>query len=958
MLLFADRYYSGPVDAAERKNIVISLGRFEQLTAEHTSHMSFIRRYSNLSLSVRVTAILLALIIVIAGVLIYLFDRSNRDQLSADIRFQLNSRATFASKEFRADVEPLRQAVVFLSQTPPIQGIIHAERDGHDWKHRLAKIFTAFANTHPHYNQIRFIGIADQGRELVRVDRIDGKVVATPDEALQQKGSHDYFKETLNYQQGEVYLSDINLNREHGAVQAPHIRTLRAATPVFKDDTGELYGMIVINIDIGEFIDKLAMDLPSGMQAYLLNARGDYLLHPLPSHTFGFDLAHTYRWQDDFPDAPLNSEGNNVSRQRVLAQGNYLYLSSATINIDPERPERFLKVVYTFPESAISRQISEQRRLVVGGLLGAALLISGLIFIVLRRMFSPLNRLTETARQIGSGHAETVLPRVMQGEVGTFVGAFNEMLVKIQNREKQIGKLNRELEKNETFLNLIYETVPEAIMVVDEQGEMVRVNHQAGRIFGYSVEEMEGQRIEILLPESLRERHVGMREHYHANAEPRMMGRGRDLAGCRKDGSEFPVEVGIAPMWMEGRLFVIVSVVDISERKRIERAVRNSQEDFFRLIASNVKDYAIIMLDSEGKVVTWNEGAERIEGYKAEEIVGHSAELFYLPKDVKAGIFSNILEQARKNGHYQDEGWRVRKDGSRFYTELVITAMRDTDGKLVGFTKIDHDITERRQVQEEIRQFNTELEIRVQERTAELAAANKELDSFAYAVSHDLRAPLRAMIGFSEALVEDFSEQLPLEAQEYLHEIAKAGENMSGLIDGLLSLSRSTRGELHRDRFDISALVNEISQELSQSGEAENVEWKIEPDLMAEGDIRTIKIALRNLLSNAVKYSAQSNRPRVEFFRERNERGEVFCVADNGAGFDMAHAERLFKPFQRLHRHDEFPGIGIGLATVQRIIHRHGGEIHAHASLGLGAQFYFTLPIVNGMNADAQDIAG
>lgn len=244
----------------------------------------------------------------------------------------------------------------------------------------------------------------------------------------------------------------------------------------------------------------------------------------------------------------------------------------------------------------------------------------------------------------------------------------------------------------------------------------------------------------------------------------------------------------------------------------------------------------------------------------------------------------------------------------------------------------------------EVSRLNTDLERRVEERTAELLAANHELDAFAYAVSHDLRAPLRAMIGFSEALIEDYGTQLEGEARDYLDEIIAGSRQMGQLIDGLLALSRSTRGELRRDRVDLSALAERIRSELERAEQGRGVEWQIEAGLAARGDSRMIEVALRNLLANAWKYTANKAAPHISVFAEETGGEQFICVVDNGAGFDMAHAEKLFKPFQRLHRQDEFPGIGIGLATAQRIVHRHGGTIKASGEPGKGATFRFSLP--------------
>ncbi len=244
----------------------------------------------------------------------------------------------------------------------------------------------------------------------------------------------------------------------------------------------------------------------------------------------------------------------------------------------------------------------------------------------------------------------------------------------------------------------------------------------------------------------------------------------------------------------------------------------------------------------------------------------------------------------------------------------------------------------------QLQQKVVELERRVLERTAQLEAANKELEAFSFSVSHDLRAPLRAMDGFSRALLEDYADQLDARGRDYLSRVLAGARRMSLMIDGLLKFSRVDRSELARQAVDLGALARDAAQELRRSSPGREVEFTAAGDLRAEGDGALLRIVLDNLLDNAWKFTAKTAPARVEFGAASSAGEKVFYVRDNGAGFDAARAGKLFGAFQRLHGGAESSGPGIGLATVRRIIHRHGGRVWAEGAVGQGATFYFTLP--------------
>ena len=282
--------------------------------------------------------------------------------------------------------------------------------------------------------------------------------------------------------------------------------------------------------------------------------------------------------------------------------------------------------------------------------------------------------------------------------------------------------------------------------------------------------------------------------------------------------------------------------------------------------------------------------------------------------------------------------------GTTRWTENKLSVIRDENSKPVSILNEARDITERKLAEEEIKRLNEELDRRVIERTTQLEAVNKELETFSYSVSHDLRAPLRSIDGFSHALLEDYQGKLDATGKSYLERICKATQHMGNLIDDMLKLSRVTQSEFNYQSIDLSKMVQSISDRFQKNNPNNNVKMTIQKGIVIQGDPHSMQIALTNLIDNAWKFTGKQKHPRIEFGATLKENEKIFFIRDNGVGFDMSYVGKLFGAFQRLHTMDEFAGTGIGLATVQRIINRHGGKIWAEGEVGKGATFYFTLP--------------
>lgn len=379
-------------------------------------------------------------------------------------------------------------------------------------------------------------------------------------------------------------------------------------------------------------------------------------------------------------------------------------------------------------------------------------------------------------------------------------------------------------------------------------------------------------------------------------------------------------------------------LVEALERGQLRQALRETEEKY-RIVADNTYDW-VFWVSPEGRFLYSSPACEQITGYapgefeKDSELMGRIIH----PAD-RAAYLGHRRAELGIQGTIELEFRITRRDGTERWVGHLCQPVINAEGRYLGTRGTNRDITERKQAEAEIRKLNQDLA----HRAAELDAINKELETFSYSVSHDLRAPLRSMDGFSQALLEDYAERLDAEGRSHLQRIRTASQRMAQLIDDMLSLSRVTRSEMHLDTFDMSALAQQVVTEIGSSQPERQVEFCIEPGLVVNADRRLIRIALENLLGNAWKFTSKHPRARIELGMVDQNGERAYYVRDDGAGFDAAYAGKLFGAFQRLHGATEFPGTGIGLATVQRIIHRHGGRVWAEGAVERGATFYFTL---------------
>ncbi|MBA4393159.1 MAG: hypothetical protein C0407_06375, partial [Desulfobacca sp.] len=517
----------------------------------------------------------------------------------------------------------------------------------------------------------------------------------------------------------------------------------------------------------------------------------------------------------------------------------------------------------------------------------------------------------------------------------------------VQERTKQLVAeiderrlIEESLRQSEKRFRLLIDQAPEAIIVYDvDQDRLVEANAKAEKLFGCSREELlsqgirrfykldqpDGRPINESITENIKRTLAGEKVVF-------------ERAIQNAQGQELICEVRLVVLPSAEHKLIRNSFIDITQRKRAEEEIlvlslRN------KTLLEAVPE--IIMEVDNDKVYIWANQA----GYDffGQDVIGHEA-TYYFEGDQTTYTTVQPLFNGLENTIYV-ESWQRRKDGQKRLLAWWCRTLKDTSGKVTGALSTARDITDYKKAEEEIRRLNAELEQRVRDRTAQLEAANQELEGFSYSVSHDLRAPLRHLTGFVNLLNQRIAEGLDEKNRHYLQVISDSAQKMGQLVDDILSFSRMGRAEMLQTLISMDTLVQEARDLVQPDLKGRDITWRIQDLPEITGDPAMLKMVLTNLLSNAVKFTSRKPQTVIDIGHRGDQADEdIFFVKDNGCGFDMKYTNKLFGLFHRLHREEEFPGTGLGLANIRRIIARHGGRTWAEGVVGEGATFYFTLP--------------
>jgi PAS domain S-box-containing protein len=759
----------------------------------------------------------------------------------------------------------------------------------------LAKEFLEFSKRKGVHDQIRLM--SNSGKEIVRINFNNGQPAIVPPDSLQGKRWRYYFDEIMALAPGKVYISQLDLNIERGQIEWPLKPMIRFGTPV-ADSRAQKRGLIVLNYFGRELFQHLEQTIfDTARYLALLDADGYWLKGPGPEYEWGFmfEARKHLKFSTQFPEVweyLSNIQNGQIRTKDGLFTFTTVYPrlegleagvgSWRSIDIGEEAintNQYFWKVVSQVPSESLHAEVS--------GLQLKYLLL--LLFLV-----------------ISTSIIAWYLSRAKAGR---------------QEADEALR------ENEERFRNTL-DSMLEGCQIIGFDWRYLYVNNSIARHGRRTKAELLGHT---------------MMEVYHGIENTKMFATLRRCMEKRTthrlenefaypDGSKGWFDLSIQPV-TEG---IFIVSMDITESKLSEEAMRKLTH-----VVEQSADYVVIT-DKEGVIEYVNPAFVEHTGYTQEEAVGKKPSILKSSKHDQR-FYMELWETILAGKPFHGEVINQKKNGTLYYEEKTITPLRDAEGNITHFVSSAIDITARKEAEEELGRYRDHLEELVEERTAQLEAANKELEAFSYSVSHDLRTPLRAIDGFGAALLEDHGQQVDEEGRRLIGIMRKNAMQMGQLIDDLLTFSRLGRQKMKASRIDMTALARAVFTELKATA-PKQLEMKIGKLPSAKGDRLLLYHVFQNLIDNAIKYSRLEKAPVVELEGRTEDSEHIYTVRDNGVGFDMKYADKLFAVFQRLHRADEFEGTGVGLALVQRIVARHGGRVWAEAAVDRGATFHFTLP--------------
>ena len=868
-------------------------------------------RASMSMLSTRLTIAMVAMVVIAAAVIEIVILQGIESTILPRARERMDAQVRLLAAELDNYVGGARADVRSFLSAAALDGIVRAHRnkgyhpdDGtaeEVWRTRFAQRLIAELKAKPAYLQFAIVGVADGGRELVRVDRFgaNGAVRSVPDFELQRRGDADYMAEIMSSGRGEIYVSSIGLNREHGELEWPPSPVLRVAAPIFDAD-GTLFGALIINLDMRPIFSSIKASQSADESTFLVNERGDYLLHPDASREFGFEFGRSYRIQDDFPVFASLLTSNGVWKESFDGPGGRdLVAAGVRVKFSPKTGVAVAQVV---PYSTIMAPV---RSIGFSALLGGLAVAIGavvLAIVLARSLTKPLRQMIEAVKAFGRDEPMAV-PLSAGGEIGLLARTFERMAVDIGEKSSQ---LNRETEERRR----IFESSLDLIMVVDRTGILIRVSPSALAILGYQPDEMVGRNAqEFIDPADLERTRMRMRQ----------VRRGRkmqnyEVSYIHKDGRV--VTLAWAGVWSDPERKYFFIGRDVTEQR--------FAEELFRL-AVEASPSGMLMVDRSGRIMMVNSELEQLFGYRREELMGQPIEMLVPAalRDQHKKLRSEYLIKPDSRGMGKGRELNgLRKDGSEFPLEIGLNPIKIRDGMMVLGVVVD--ISERLRIE-------------------------RLKDEFVSTVSHELRTPLTSITASLALLSAGGAGTLSPNVARLVSIAHSNGQRLVRLINDILDIEKMESGKMTfaLKRVNVLAIVEQVMESSKAYADENGVRLRIDPQ-SETGDVRAdadrLAQVVTNLVSNAIKFSPRGEDVVVSV---GGADGLVrISVRDRGTGIPDEFKPRIFEKFAQADAGDarKKGGTGLGLSIVKQIVLRHGGEVGFDDAPGGGTVFNVDIP--------------
>jgi len=943
-----------PVDSTQIKHKNRSLN-----TLSEPENLLHVGRAKN-SLAIQIPAAAFALSITIAVLVSILFYSESERLIFKEEAEQLSLKTKLVEPLIKQLYQQANSDVVFLSNTPPIMGLAKSQAAGDKinyalWKGRLEQIFVEFINAKSSYYKIRYIGVANNDLELVSVRRSTNKPIVVPKAHLQQRKNSTYVSNTIKQNLGKVTFSKITLNKENGKIEVPHKPVLRVSTPVFNPLTGQVFGLVIINVDFGYFIKTIDNEQLDDLRFYLANEHGDYIYHPDPKKIFGFDLGQRYLMQDEFPQLAqtIVDRGSEMSLANVVQQDEQFSGHYSLLYLDEYQQNHPLKLLLLKSNLANKQALADYRTrsILLGGAL--AIIALALAIILSRQVAKPLENIIDTLEEYNISGSLINLPIKANNEIGVVARNFHNLFARMNFALTQQTILADKAEQAMNKLNAVFNSAADAFITIDQKGTILSFNLAAETIFGYQQNQVIGKNIKMLMQKKEASRHDSYLSNYLITGIAGIIGKGRELKARRQSGEIFPIHLAISEVKTGSNCIFTGIIHDISKEKHLEE-LRNQKEQELEVVnerialATEAAGIGIWQFDLVNQINHWDPRMMSLYGIDGQEHQNEAInwENFLHPDDAEKSI--NIMNTAVELKSSFDDEYRIKcPDGTIKHIKAVGVVKCNEHGEAVQIIGINYDISEIKTAE------IAHIEAR---KLAENTVRHKT--EFLASMSHEIRTPMNGVLGMLGLLLRS---EL---SEDQLHRASLAktsAESLLVLINDILDFSKVEAGKLDLEilDFNLRNLLGEFAETMALKAQEKELEVILDVSNIqishVKGDPSRVRQILTNLVGNAIKFTPQGEIVIRAKITQVNEEELLFncSVQDSGIGIPQDKMPSLFDSFTQVDasttRH--YGGTGLGLAISKQLCQLMQGDIWVTSEEGSGSCFSFNLKLLTSQSS-------